>query len=122
MDHIHFTEIEGEFLKRVNTIVWCNVASVDPQQRPRSRIMHPIWEGATGWIGTRRESYKSQHLATNPHLSLPCVADLVNPVYVEWMAAWEDDLVEKQRVWNLFKDAPPPVGYDPASMFKTVEN
>ena len=122
MDTTHFAAIREEFLNRVNTIVWCNVASVDSQQRPRSRLMHPIWEGATGWIGTRRDSYKSRHLAENPHLSLAYVADLAKPVYVECVAEWVDDMAEKQRVWNLFKDAPPPVGYDPASMFKTVEN
>jgi hypothetical protein len=26
-----------------------------------------------------------------------------------------DDLNVKQRVWNLFKSAPPPLGYDPES-------
>ena len=122
MDTTQFADIETEFLKRVNTMVWCNVATIDTQQRPRSRLMHPIWEGSTGWIGTRRESHKSRHLAEHPYVSLAYVADLVNPVYVDCHVEWVDDLTEMQRVWNLFKDAPPPVGYDPASMFKTVEN
>ncbi|MFN8452110.1 MAG: hypothetical protein U0521_26830 [Anaerolineae bacterium] len=51
-----FSEIEGEFIRRVHTMVWCSVASVDSQGRPRSRILHPIWEGATGWIGTHPDS------------------------------------------------------------------
>ena len=55
----NFAEIETEFIERVHSIVWCSVATIDSRQRPRSRILHPIWEGATGWIGTHRNSHKS---------------------------------------------------------------
>jgi hypothetical protein len=27
--------------------------------------------------------------------------------------AWADDAATKRRIWALFKDTPPPVGYDP---------
>ncbi|MBC7871206.1 MAG: pyridoxamine 5'-phosphate oxidase family protein [Chitinophagaceae bacterium] len=113
----HFSEIETEFIRRVHTMVWCSAATIDNQQRPRSRILHPIWEGPVGWIGTNRNSYKSRHLAQNPHVSLAYIADLTKPVYADCVAEWVDDLAEKQRIWNLFKDAPPPLGYDPASIF-----
>jgi hypothetical protein len=53
-----FAEIEEGFIRRVHTMVWCNMATVDGKQRPRSRIVHPIWEGQTGWIGTHRTSHK----------------------------------------------------------------
>jgi pyridoxine/pyridoxamine 5'-phosphate oxidase len=82
----NFSEIEQEFIQRVHTIVWCNVATVDSQGRPRSRILHPIWEGSTGWILTQRDSYKSKHLAANPHVSLAYVADITKPVYVDGTA------------------------------------
>jgi len=113
----NFSEIEAEFTKRVQTMVWCNVATVDSQQRPRSRILHPIWEGATGWIGTHRNSFKSRHLSQNPHLSLAYTTNIMNPVYVDCVAEWIDNLDEKKRVWNLFKDTPEPIGYDPAHDF-----
>ena len=85
-------------------MVWCSAATIDSQQRPRSRILHPIWEGAVGWIGTNRNSYKAQHLAQNPYVSLAYITDLFKPVYVDCSAVWVDDLAEKQRIWELFQD------------------
>jgi hypothetical protein len=114
---IDFSEIEEEFMERVRKMVWCNVATVDLRQRPRSRIMHPIWEGPTGWIGTHRTSYKSSHLAHNPHVSLAYIADVMTPVYVDCTAEWVEDAGEKRRIWDLFAHTPPPVGYDPVPDF-----
>ena len=88
MEVTNFSEIEAEFIQRVHSIVWCTVATVDDRQRPRSRILHPMWEGATGWIATHRNSYKSKHLAHNPYISLTYFnpADVMKPVYVDCTA------------------------------------
>ncbi|MEZ4671059.1 MAG: pyridoxamine 5'-phosphate oxidase family protein [Anaerolineae bacterium] len=118
----HFSVIETEFIERVHRMVWCSVATIDEQQRPRSRILHPIWEGATGWIGTHRNSYKSKHLERNPFLSLSYITDLFKPVYVDCRAEWVDDLEEKRRIWDLFKNAPEPLGYDPAHDFISYDH
>lgn len=117
-----FAEIEAEFIERVEKIVWCNVATIDSQQRPRSRILHPIWEGSVGWIATSAKSYKAKHIANNPHISLAYVADITRPVYVDCIAKWVEDDNEKQRLWDLFVNTPPPIGYDLAPFFGTVEN
>jgi hypothetical protein len=117
MEVENFEEIEDEFIRRVHSMVWCNAATVDGQGRPRSRILHPIWEGATGWIGTHRNSYKQKNLARSPYMSLAYITDNMRPVYADVTAAWEDDLEVKRRIWSLFKDTPPPLGYDPAIDF-----
>ena len=117
MEVQNFAEIEEEFIARVHSAVWCNVATVDSKGRPRSRILHAIWEGSTGWIGTHRRSHKSRHLERNPYVSLAYIADMMKPVYVDCVAAWIDDLDQKERIWNLFKNTPPPLGYDPAHDF-----
>jgi uncharacterized pyridoxamine 5'-phosphate oxidase family protein len=113
----HFSEIEAEFTQRVNKMVWCNVATIDSQQRPRSRILHPIWEGMTGWILTHRTSYKSKHLVQNPYVSLAYVSEVMRPVYVDCRTEWVEDMVQKTRVWNLVKALPLPLGFDPAQDF-----
>ncbi len=118
----NFSEIEGEFHRRVRDMVWCSVATVDAHGRPRSRILHPIWEGATGWLGTHPESHKARHIARNPYVSLAYVRDLMSPVYVDCRAEWIHDPDEKRRVWNLFAAAPEPVGYDPAHDFVSPES
>lgn len=120
----NFADIEAEFIKRVEAIVWCGATTIDSQQRPRSRILHPIWEGSTGWIGTHRNSHKSKHLAQNPYMSLSFIniKDVMNPVYVDCKAEWVDDRETKQRIWNLFKNTPEPVGYDPSTTFGSVDD
>lgn len=118
----HFSEIEAEFITRVHTMVWCNAATVDTRQRPRSRILHPIWEGPVGWVTTHRSSHKSLHLNRNPYMSLAYIAEVMKPVYADCLTEWVEDLDVKRRVWELFKSAPPPLGFDPAHDFVSPEN
>jgi general stress protein 26 len=107
-----FAEIEREFLTRVARIVWCTVATVDRKGRPRTRLLHPIWEGPTGWIATGRESHKAKHLAANPYVSLSYWDQQHQQVYVDAKAEWVDDAAEKKRLWGLYGSTPPPLGYD----------
>ena len=118
-----FADIEREFVERAHSIVWCNVATIDTRDRPRSRIVHPIWEGQVGWIATLRHAHiKAKHLAHNPYVSLAYIADVptripLRPVYVDCRAEWDDEPTAKRHVWELFLRAPPPLGYDPALVF-----
>ena len=118
MDVASFAEIEEEFMKRVNRIVWCTVATVDRQGRPRSRILHPIWEGTNGWIATGRHSLKEKHLAAKPHISLTYWTPEHKQIYAECSTEWEDSAAEKTRIWELYKSTPPPLGYDPGIIWK----
>jgi len=114
MEVSSFSEIEAEFMARVKRIVWCSVATVDTRGRPRTRILHPNWEGTTGWVCTGRNTIKARHLAANPYVSLSYWDQKQENVYVEATAEWEDDPREKRRVWDLFKANPFPYGYDPS--------
>ena len=123
MDVESFSEIEKEFIDRVHSMVWCNVATVDRRQRPYSRILHPLWESSTGWVLTHRDSHKSKHLEHNPYVSLAYITGNVQrPVYVDCKAAWVEDQAVKERIWELFKGTPPPLGFDPAPEFESPEN
>ena len=114
MDVDNFEEIADEFAARVGRIVWCTVATVDRKGRPRTRILHPIWEGSTGWIATGRHSPKERHLAGNPYVSLTYWSPEHQQIYADCKAEWEDSAEEKRRIWELYKNTPPPLGYDPA--------
>jgi uncharacterized pyridoxamine 5'-phosphate oxidase family protein len=113
----NFSDIQADFHKRTSDAVWCSVATVDEQQRPRSRILHPLWEGSTGWILTHRSSYKSKHLALNSFVSLAYIKDVMNPVYVDCKTEWVDDAEVKKRIWDWVKSIPEPLGFDPAHDF-----
>lgn len=110
------------FVKMAHQIVWCSAASVDPENRPRSRVLHPIWEwdGAslTGWVGTRATPTKRSHLAHSPYLSLNYWAPSQDTCVAECAVRWHFDDETRTAVWNTFKDAPPPVGFDPAMVPK----
>jgi general stress protein 26 len=107
-----FADIQDEFLKRVSRIVWCTVSTVDRKGRPRSRILHPLWEGSTGWIATGRQSFKSKHIDHTPYVSLSYWDQDHQQVYADCRAEWEESLDEKRRLWDVYKQTPPPLGYD----------
>jgi|SRR5438132_3620491 len=112
-----FAEIEPEFTKRVQEIVWCNVATANRGRRLRSRILHPLWEGSTGWILSSRQSLKAKHLEKNPYVSLSYANPNLEQVYADCRAEWEDRADVKSRIWDLFKATPEPVGYDPIAFW-----
>src|SRR5437773_12486039 len=111
-----FADIEKDFLARVRQIVWCSVATVDRRGRPRSRILHPLWEGRTGWILTGRYTLKTRHLAANPHVSLCSASGDLQQVYVDCRAQRADDRADKARLRDLFAPIPPPVRYHPRAL------
>ena len=122
MEVASFTEIEAEFIERVHRMVWCNVATVDRQGRPRSRILHTVWEGSTGWTATNPNTLKARHIEHQPYVSLAYIADIVKPVYVDCIARWDNTHEARQHVWDLFLNAPPPLGYDPTPIFHAVDH
>ena len=117
-----FAAIADEFTARVHKAVWCNVATVDARGWPRSRVLHTLWEGQTGWIATGRRSFKARQIARQPHVSLAYLADPFKPVYVDCVAEWQDDPTEKRRLWEIFAASPPPLGYDLAPYFGSIDN
>ena len=110
--------IAPAFVTMAHEIVWASVATVDADGRPRSRILHPIWEwdgtDLFGWIATVPSPVKRAHLAVHPYVSISywttnhdtCAADCL----VEWYT--DDDTCA--QVWDRFANGPAPVGYDPS--------
>ena len=111
-------EVAPAFVAMAHTIVWASAATVDSQGRPRSRILHPLWQwdGATltGWIATGPTPAKRAHLAHSPYVSLNYWAPSQDTCLAECRADWCFDDETRTRIWQLFAETPPPVGYDPA--------
>jgi len=106
------------FVEMAHAIVWASVATVDPQGRPRSRILHPIWvweNGTlTGWIATGPTPVKRAHLAAHPYASV----NYWNPQHDTCVAECGAELIfddaTRIEVWDRFLNGPAPVGYDPS--------
>src|SRR3954470_21495415 len=114
--------LPDEFVAIAHRIVWCTVATVDQRNRPRSRVMHPVWfqddQGLHALASARPTPLKRAHLAHSPYVSCSywdpahdvAVADCRAEWVVERRAAWE-------RVASLARPArggarwyPPPAG------------
>ena len=110
-------ETAPAFVAMAHTTVWCGVATVDAKQRPRTRVLHPIWEWdgtqLTGWIATGPTPTKRAHLSASPFVSLNYWAPSQDTCVAECNATWAFDDETRTRVWNLFANGPAPVGYDP---------
>ena len=111
-------ETAPAFVTMAHRIVWCNAATVDVEGRPRSRVLHPIWEWdgdqLKGWICSSPTPTKRQHLQAQPYLSLNYWSPDQDTCVAECRARWAFDQETKHEVWEKFKSAPEPVGYDPA--------
>ncbi len=116
----NLADIAPKFIEMAHQIIWCTAATVDTKGRPRSRVLHPIWEWdgetLTGWIATGRTPLKAAHLDANPFVSCNYWSPNQDTCVAECHAAWVTDAETKHRVWDLFANGPEPVGYDPASI------
>jgi hypothetical protein len=104
-----------------HAVVWSIVTTVDGSGRPRARVLHPMWEssdeGLDGWILTRATPVKLRHLAANPHVSCSYLGANHDVAYFDCVTEWVDSESDRRRVWESFRSLPPPIGYDPATIF-----
>lgn len=106
------------FVEMAHSIVWASVATVDADSRPRTRILHPIWEwdgtDLLGWIATVPSPVKRAHLAVHPEISVSYWAPTQDTCSAECLVEWYTDDETCTEVWNKFANAAAPVGYDPS--------
>ncbi|MYV97985.1 pyridoxamine 5'-phosphate oxidase family protein [Streptomyces sp. SID3343] len=108
------------FVAMAHSIVWASIATVDRAGRPRTRILHPywVWENGTltGWVATVPTATKRAHIARNPFVSCNYWTPTHDTCAAECRADLLFDEEIRERVWNLFRNSPEPLGYDPASI------
>jgi hypothetical protein len=106
------------FIEMAHRIVWATVATVDRQQRPRSRVLHPYWQwdgtALTGIVATGPTPLKRAHLEHSAFVSVNYLAANHDTCTAECRATWMLGDDERIEVWETLKHAPAPVGYDPA--------
>lgn len=111
------------FVSMAHSIVWASVATVSRSGRPKSRVLHPLWEVARdpagdaeliGWIATGPTPIKLAHLSAHPFVSVNYWSPNQDVCTAECDAEWRNDDQTRTEIWDRFKNAPAPVGYDPA--------
>jgi hypothetical protein len=110
--------IAPAFVEMAHSIVWASVATVGPDGRPVSRVLHPIWSWngsrLVGWIATSPTAVKRSHLAAHPDISINYWTPSHDTCSAECRADWILDDEGRKAVWKTFENGPEPVGYDPA--------
>jgi hypothetical protein len=108
----------ADFVDIAHRIVWCTLATVDTHGRPRSRLVHPVWEmtaeGLLGRVCTRATPTKRAHLAVSPYASCSYWDSRHDVAVAECAAEWDPDPAVS---WPAFSVPPPPAGFDPATIF-----
>jgi hypothetical protein len=111
------TEVAPAFVEMAHRIVWASVATVDAKGRPRSRVLHPIWQWdgkqLVGWVATSPTPLKRAHLRASSYLSLNYWTTSHDTCLAECRARWAFDDETRTMVWNLFLNTPAPLGYNP---------
>ena len=111
-------QVAPAFVEMAHEIVWATAATVDSHGRPRSRILHPIWQWdghqLIGWISTTPTPIKRAHLAASPFMSLNYWSPNQDICTAECHASWVFDDETRTQVWQLFATTPEPVGYNPS--------
>jgi hypothetical protein len=104
------------FVTVAHRIVWANLATVDRRGRPRSRLVHPVWErhgdALVGLVASRPTPLRRAHVADHPHVSVaywdPAHETAVAECAARWLPAGEHE-----AAWERLRSAPEPAGYDP---------
>jgi hypothetical protein len=111
-----FAAYAAQFLQYTGEIVWCTATTVDAKGRPRSRILHPIWQviddRPVGWVVTGKTPIKTGHLAANPHMACSYWSPAQHTVAIDCLASWVEDAATRRHIFDLFMTTPPPLGYD----------
>ncbi|MPY93790.1 MAG: pyridoxamine 5'-phosphate oxidase family protein [Acidimicrobiia bacterium] len=110
------SDVAPAFVEMAHRIVWASVATVDRHGRPRSRVLHPIWQwdgtSLVGWVAT--QPTRRAHLAQTSNVSCNYWAPAHDTCLAECRAELVFDEPTRAAVWDLFANGPEPVGYDPA--------
>ncbi|WP_037321628.1 pyridoxamine 5'-phosphate oxidase family protein [Amycolatopsis orientalis] len=113
-------ELMAEFVRVAHRVVWCTLATVDRRGRPRSRVVHPIWEqrdgDLVGHLFTRPTPLKKAHLARTPFASCSYWDPAHEVAVAECGAGYADDEETRRHLWRLAEETPEPLGFDPRIM------
>jgi hypothetical protein len=115
-----FSAVAPAFAAMANRMVYCTLATVDRRGRPRTRMVHALWEwdgtSLVGWVGSMVTPMKRAHLEKTPYVSCGYWngVEEYDTCTAECRAELLLDAESKREGWERFKAVPPPLGYDPA--------
>ena len=74
------SKVAPAFIEMTQQIVWCSAATVDTKGRPRSRILHPIWEWDGGGTGRLDRHQPNPDQARPPESQPVYITELLDSI------------------------------------------
>jgi hypothetical protein len=109
------------FMATAERIVYCSLATVDRRGRPRSRLVHAVWErvgdGLVGWVGSRPTRLRRAHVESTPFVSCFYWDPAHDVAAAECEVTWIEDDEGCRHAWERLSAPPDPMGYDPAPIW-----
>jgi hypothetical protein len=109
------------FMHTAERIVYCSLATVDRRGRPRSRLVHAVWERegdrVVGWVGSRPTPFRRAHVERTPFVSCFYWDPAHDVAVAECAVSWIEDGGGRRAAWERLSAPPPPMGYDPAPIW-----
>ncbi|WP_329231326.1 pyridoxamine 5'-phosphate oxidase family protein [Streptomyces sp. NBC_00111] len=118
-----FTDVQDPFFSYIRDITYATMVTVDRRNRPRARVLLPVWEVVddrpVGWLASYRTPVKSAHLAANPHTTYSYWSPRQNALHIDAVSTWAASEADKRHAWDLYvQGSPPGVGYDPVHYWR----
>ncbi|MGY0021275.1 pyridoxamine 5'-phosphate oxidase family protein [Streptomyces sp. YJ-C3] len=118
-----FADLQDTFFRYIRDIKYATMITVDRENRPRARVLLPVWEVVdgrpVGWLATYKTPVKTAHLAHSPHTTYAYWSPRQNTVHVDALSTWGDDEAARRHAWDLYlKGGPPGVGCDPVHYWR----
>ncbi|WP_431040885.1 pyridoxamine 5'-phosphate oxidase family protein [Streptomyces sp. P1-3] len=118
-----FSEVQNTFFHYIREIKYATMVTVDRRNRPRARVLLPVWEivdgRPVGWLAAYRTPVKTAHLAHNPHTTYAYWSPRQNALFVDSVSTWAEDEESRRHAWDLYlRGGPPGVGYDPVHYWR----
>lgn len=111
-------EIAPAFVEMAHRIVWASAATVDRQNRPWSRVLHPLWtwdgSALTGIVATQPTVLKRSHLDHSAFMSFTYWIPSHDTCTAQCAVEWDLSDEGRRAGWDALATAPAPVGYDPS--------
>jgi hypothetical protein len=110
------------FVVTAQRVVYCSLATVDTRGRPRSRLVHAVWErggddGLVGWVGSRPTPFRRSHIKRTPFVSCFYWDPAHDVAVAECAVTWVEDDEGRREAWEHLSAAPEPMGYDPSPIW-----
>jgi hypothetical protein len=119
VEHVPLSDVLAVARGIVEAVVFCTATTIGPDGRPRSRVVHPVWdwdEPLVGLVTSRPTPLRRRHLGANPVMTCAYWSPEHHVATFDCDAAWVEPGMLGDA-WARIAATPPPLGFDPVTIW-----